>query len=261
MFSKRNISVLSVLVIVSIGGFFLYKRQQTLPNPTPKVGVTYNTPDEKPSDNQTNTSTANSSTGKTNSDVSNTIPASLLIKVPFTTQAPTANWDELHNEACEETTAIMANAYFNKIPNLTAETVEKEIAKLTEWQDTNQGFHLDQTSLEVAKMIELVYGLKTELKPLEENTIKKALTENKLVLVSFNGRLLKNPHFKSPGPIHHMLVITGWNADNFITNDPGTKFGENYQYKYETLYSAAADWDHTTNTVDETKKELIIISK
>ena len=29
------------------------------------------------------------------------IPDKFLLQVPFTPQAPTANWDEMHNEACE----------------------------------------------------------------------------------------------------------------------------------------------------------------
>src|SRR3954467_10835183 len=39
------------------------------------------------------------------------LPRTLLLKVPFTPQAPTANWDELHNEACEEASSLMAGLY------------------------------------------------------------------------------------------------------------------------------------------------------
>ena len=41
------------------------------------------------------------------------LPSSKLLPVPFTPQAPTANWDELHGEGCEEASVIMANAYYN----------------------------------------------------------------------------------------------------------------------------------------------------
>ena len=41
------------------------------------------------------------------------VPSELHLRVPFTPQAPTANWDELHNEACEEASVLMAAAYFN----------------------------------------------------------------------------------------------------------------------------------------------------
>ncbi len=33
--------------------------------------------------------------------------------VPFTVQAPNANWDEVHKEACEEASALMILRYFD----------------------------------------------------------------------------------------------------------------------------------------------------
>lgn len=241
MMRTRNKFIFLVAVIALAAGAYLLYNKRDAQAPLPPAEITYN-----------------DSTDHVKSD---TIPNSLLIKVPFTPQAPTANWDELHNEACEEASAIMANAYFNSISSLPADKVETEITKLTEWQDKNQGYHLDQTSAETAKMIEAVYGLKAEVAAMDQKTIKQALKDNKLVLISFNGRLLKNPHYKQPGPIHHMLVLTGWNGDTFITNDSGTKFGLNYQYDYNTLYSAAADWNHSIESVDEAKKLMIIVSK
>jgi hypothetical protein len=85
--------------------------------------------------------------------------------VPFTPQAPTGNWDELHNEACEEASAIMTAAFFagDKRATLPATEVEASIAKLTAWQDTNLGYHLDSTAAETAQMIQAVYGLTTTL--------------------------------------------------------------------------------------------------
>jgi hypothetical protein len=80
------------------------------------------------------------------------------------------------------------------------------------------------------------------------------------VIFSANGQKLGNPNYKQPGPIHHMLLLRGYNESNFITNDSGTKKGLNYPYDYETLKTAAADWDHSKNTVDDTKKLAIIVS-
>ncbi len=61
------------------------------------------------------------------------IPSTKILSVPFTPQAPTANWDELHNEACEEASAIMANAYFSGMTKqtLNPDYVENEISRLT----------------------------------------------------------------------------------------------------------------------------------
>jgi len=57
------------------------------------------------------------------------------------------------------------------------------------------------------------------------------------------GRELGNPNFTDPGPLYHMLVVRGYTENNFITNDVGTRKGENYQYKYDVLMNAIHDWN------------------
>lgn len=184
--------------------------------------------------------------------------------VPFTPQAPTANWDELHNEACEEASLIMASEYFNNNHTklLDSTFVEEEISKLTNWQDANLGYHLDTTTEETANIAKSVYGLTTEvLEGVNEEQIKNALSEGKLVILSFDGRLLRNPYFKQPGPPHHMILITGFDGNNFITNDPGTKRGREFKYSFETLFTAAGDWSHSIKAVNTEKKLTLLVSK
>jgi hypothetical protein len=192
------------------------------------------------------------------------LPESKLLPVPFTPQAPTANWDELHNEACEEASSLMADAYFSgrTESTLTPEYAEKEIAKLTDWQKQNFGYYLDISTAEMAVMTNKVYGLKTKVIqfPSAED-IKRQIAAGNLVVFSANGQKLGNPNYKQPGPIHHMLLIKGYDKTGFITNDSGTKKGLNYAYDYDTLKNAAADWDHSKKTVDESEKLAIIISK
>jgi hypothetical protein len=193
-----------------------------------------------------------------------TIADKVFLKIPFTPQAPTANWDQLHNEACEEASAIMAYTYFSGMKNekLEPKFVEGEITKLTDWETKNFGYHLDTTSAETARMIETVYGLHTKLiSNFTEDDIKKALAADQVVAISENGRQVGNPNYKSPGPVHHSLIIKGYDAKGFITNDSGTRNGLNYRYSFTTLNASAADWDHSTNNVDGSKKIAIIISR
>ncbi len=192
------------------------------------------------------------------------IPNSLLLNIPFTPQAPTANWDQLHNEACEEANSLMAGAYFKGMRDTTLkpEYVESEITKLTDWQKEHQGYYLDQTSEEVATMINSVYSLKTKLlNNFSAGDLKQELAAGHLVLISENGRLLGNPNYKSPGPLHHMLLIKGFDKMGFITNDSGTKRGLNYAYDFSTIYNAAGDWDHSSNNIDTAKKIAIVVWK
>ena len=188
----------------------------------------------------------------------------LLLTVPFTPQAPTGNWDQLHNEACEEASAIMVAAYFSSDTRLKlpATEVENQLTALTNWEQNNFGYSLDTTTAETAEMIESFYNLKaTIVNNFTEKDIKDALNAKKLVIIPVNGRKIGNPYYKPPGPIYHMLVIKGYTATQLITNDPGTKNGEDYKYSFSTLKNAPADWNHATGTIDENKSLMIVISQ
>lgn len=193
------------------------------------------------------------------------IPSTLQLKVPFTAQAPTANWDELHNQACEEASLIMVWAYFNQLTSLPPKVVEAEIAKLTDWQQTTYGYNLSVTTRETARMGREVYNLTTSVVKFDIKTIKQALVENKLVIVPAQGQKLGNPNFTPPGPPYHMIVITGYydkaGVDYFVTNDPGTRRGENYEYSSAIIEAAAGNYSHTTDKVDTSDKDVIIVSK
>lgn len=192
------------------------------------------------------------------------IPDKFLLQVPFTVQAPTANWDEMHNEACEEASAIMVAAYFSGDTRkvLPASEVEKQISNLTQWQEKEFGYSLDSTAAETAEMIRAVYSLKAELvSNFSEKDIREALLAKKVVILALSGQKLGNPYFKQPGPIYHMIVVRGYTQKELITNDPGTKRGENYPYTFETLKKAGADWNHSTNTIDVGKSVMIVVSK
>ncbi len=187
-------------------------------------------------------------------------PKSLNLSVPFTVQAPSGNWDAAHEETCEEAAVIMADAFFKQLPDLKAEYVEKQIRLLTEWENKNLGYNKDTTAQETAKMIANVYGLKTKLvQNFTVEDLKTELAQNHLIIIPTAGKLLNNPFYTPPGPLYHMLLIKGYTEnEKFITNDPGTKRGLNYTYEFKTLFSAAADWDHNLNNINNNKIAIII---
>jgi len=191
-------------------------------------------------------------------------PAVLNLPIPFTSQAPTGNWDLVHNEDCEEAGAVMANAYLtgNTAVVLPAAQVDTEMNNLNAWEDSHFGYHLDTTAAETAQMITGFYGLKAAVQ--EGYTfadIKNQIYLHHVVILPVNGRLIGNPNYTQPGPIYHMLVIRGYTATGLITDDSGTRRGQNYPYTFDILHSASADWDHSTNTIDQTKKVMIVVSK
>ena len=69
-----------------------------------------------------------------------------------------------------------------------------------------------------------------------------------------------NPYFTAPGPLYHNLVLTGFTKDGLIiTNDPGTRRGENYTYKLDVLYAAIHDFTGDKENIENGKKAMIIV--
>jgi len=194
--------------------------------------------------------------------------------VPFLSQAPFAEWDDLHNEACEEATLIMAKYWLEKKP-LDKETGDKEILDSVAWQEQNWGGHYDLSVEDIKNLGINYFGLikiyYTAIEGIDD--IKRELSEGNLVIVPTAGRLLNNPYYKQPGPAYHALVLKGYQDDKIIANDPGTKRGENYIYDQNVLLNAICDWplglgeghefdnDKKASEVLKGRKVMIVIEK
>ena len=88
--------------------------------------------------------------------------------------------------------------------------------------------------------------------------IKEQIAQNNPVILPAAGRELKNPNFKAPGPLYHMLVVRGWLSDGrIITNDPGTRRGEGYIYDKSVLWDAIHDWNG--GNVASGQKVMIVV--
>jgi len=188
------------------------------------------------------------------------LPASYQIhNVPFEPQAPFANWDHLHDEACEEASLIIVNYYLTN-QGLNASIMEDQIQKITSWEIDNwQVPDKDLTVAELKIIAENFYHLNPEIKKINElNDIKKQISSGHIVIVPAAGRLLGNPNFRSPGPIYHMLVVTGYTPSGFITNDVGTKRGLNFQYKNDIFFSAIHDWSGSSDTINSGEKLMLV---
>jgi hypothetical protein len=191
------------------------------------------------------------------------LPAEINLDVPFTTQAPNANWDYPYQEACEEASAIMVDAFYDgrtgKIP---AAEADDAIKKIVAYEKATLGFYEDTNAEQTAAFIKGYFGYKRVLvKPLTSaEDIQKVLALGYPVIVPFAGKLLGNPNFRNGGPPYHMLVIRGYtDSDLFITNDPGTRNGLAYTYSFDTILKAAHEWVGTPETVTQGKKYMIVV--
>lgn len=187
------------------------------------------------------------------------IPKEYNLDVPFMAQAPYAVWDAIHEDACEEASAIMAAHFILKklIPD--AAYADGEILKMVDWEKKNLGFWVDTDAAKTAEMAKGFYGLKNvEVKyDITLADIKAAVASGYPVIVPAAGRELHNPYFRAPGPLYHMLVVKGYTADKIIVNDPGTKHGENFIYTNDVLFNAIHDWNG--GEVEKGRKAMIVV--
>ena len=257
IFSKQ------ILVFVSLGFIvFLIILLNQQPLPSKEVGESR---EKKPENNlekiQTKSPAQSPVLEVAKKSAEKILPGNFLIKnVPFISQAPKKIWDDLHREACEEATLIIAKNYLdnNRASEINAQAGDKEIKKMVAWQEENWGGHFDLSLKKVKEMAEKIYGIKSEVADIENSDdIKKIVSAGKLVIAPTAGRELKNPYFQNPGPIYHMVVIFGYDKNNFITHDVGTRRGANYQYDQKILLNAI----HNLPREIVIKEELLANSK
>ncbi|MFA6304170.1 MAG: C39 family peptidase [Patescibacteria group bacterium] len=189
------------------------------------------------------------------------IAATINLDIPFTSQAPTGNWAEVFNEACEEASIIMVDHYYDKQPFISGTETEKEILAMIAWIDKRFGVKTLDINLNQAEQVFAEYLSGYQTKILVEPTIeqiKKELSSGHPVIIPVAGRMLGNPNFRAPGPVYHMLVIKGYTADKFITNDPGTRRGENYLYDYQTIMEAIHDWNNGADILQGAKRVMVV---
>lgn len=172
----------------------------------------------------------------------------VVIPVPFMVQAPFGNWhDERQLNACEEMSVIMVMQWLRGQRTIRAHDAHDLVQSMALYQEDRYGSHED-TSLEDTA-IRLVQGyfqyrnfsVQAIVTPAD---LVAELERGNPLIVAVNGRILANPHFRPPGPERHTLVLLGHDPERgeFITNDPGTRYGALYRYPVARFFQAIQDY-------------------
>lgn len=197
-----------------------------------------------------------------------TAPAELVAakpweKVFFTSQAPTGDWTKSEfQDGCEEASALMVHAWATG-KTYTKEEVKEELLALARYQEKQIGQGVDTDAADTAEILLDGYFYISDYRLAYDFTLEdlKAALKEGLVIVPTNGRALKNPNFTRPGPLQHMLVVTGYDAlkKEFITNDPGTSRGSGYRYPEAVLFSAIREYPTGKHLPIEKERTAMII--
>jgi len=194
--------------------------------------------------------------------VDDELPNEINLNIQFLSQAPDGDWGMPWQEACEEASITLAY-YYSAGKDLTKENFKEEIQTLIDWQNDNYGDYEHTDINQTLEMLKSNYDLGVSnyemLKDPTINDLKKELAKGNVIVAPFAGRLLNNPFYSGEGPLYHMMVLRGYDEENFITNDVGTRRGENFIYPYETIISAMHDWDDEDIELGE--KKAIVLKK
>lgn len=187
------------------------------------------------------------------------------LTVPFTPQAPEGNWRQPWQDTCEETSIVMVNNFYqgNTTKKKDKDKAKKEILQILKIKENKWGKSLDESAAKVADIINNF--LPWEARVIENPTLdqmKAEIDANRPVILPAYGKALKNPYFRSGGPVYHMLVISGYDEEKqeFIVQEPGTRFGLDFRYSFATIMDAAHDFT-TRAKVSTGKKVAIFTSK
>ncbi len=195
-------------------------------------------------------------------DMEHLVPAKILLPVPFIVQAPFANWDLPYKEACEEASVMMVDHFYRETEELSEEQMKEAIDAIINW-GAEEFDAIDTTAEQTARYFtdKLGYGA-SRVKVVYDFTVddmKALLAQGIPLIVPAAGRELGNRYFQQPGPLYHMLVVIGYEGNEFITHDPGTKRGALYRYDANVLYSAIHDLTEDRERITEGKKALLIV--
>ena len=123
---------------------------------------------------------------------------------------------------------------------MTKQEAHEEILEMIDWQLKHFGDHHDIYADEVKEFISGYYEIPPENIEITYDAdledIKKYIQEDYPVIVPIMGNTLNNPYYPHPG--YHMLVVTGYTENRIITNDNGTRRGEDFSYDNQIFLDA-----------------------
>lgn len=189
----------------------------------------------------------------------------LIENVPFTIQAPFSNWqDKRQQDGCEESSALMTIKWAREESLSKTEAVSSILSasdylleKYGEYRDISSTDTVDWIFKDFFKYnkVAIKYNIQVE-------DIIYELSQGNLVITPMNGQIMNNPYFTPPGPPRHMIVIRGYDKEKniFITNDPGTRHGENYEYDAKVLFEAIRDYPTGYHEpINEIERNMIVV--
>lgn len=164
--------------------------------------------------------------------------ASVRLQVPYTVQAPFANWN-VHEESCEEAALLMVVAYMkgDRRAVIDPGEADREMLAMKRWQVVHWGAERDLTVAKVGELGFQYYAETYQVLPATVDSIKHQLAIGRPVMLPVMTHGLGNPHYGAKS-VYHILVLVGYDAAGAIANDAGIKEGRGYRYSWAQVFNA-----------------------
>ena len=177
------------------------------------------------------------------------LPSAVILKVPFTTQAPLGNWAQ-RQHTCEEASMLMVDRYLHgdhSTGTIDPHTADQGINQITAWKPAQ-----DLTIQQIGQVAQKYMGWADKVLPATRIEMKQQLALGRPLIVGVRTHGLGNAnypgyrtHYEQTGySVSHYLVVVGYDqADTFVLNDPGISKGHGWHITYDQLMHAIDDLD------------------
>ncbi|SRR5712691_4330511 len=192
------------------------------------------------------------------------LPAAVILKVPFTTQAPLNNWAQ-RQHTCEEASMLMVDRYLHgdhSTGTIDPRTADAGINQITAWKPA-----VDLTIQQIGGVAKKYMGWADKILPATRIEMKQQLALGRPLIVGVRTHGLGNSnypgyrtHYEQTGySVSHYLVVVGYDQnDTFILNDPGISKGHGWHITYDQLMHAIDDLDQAYPSLNAGRVFLVL---
>lgn len=243
--SRRRLTVIGVIVVLLVGiaafgateGRALLHKWQTRPtaasHPLDEGQLNSLQQVSNPADNSNGRRALGAVGGPTPSP-----SAAAVLSVPYSVQAPNANWKVFEN-ACEEDALMMYHLYLegDHRADIPASEADPALRAMQKWQVDNWGAEKDLSLERTGQLAKALWGYQYEVLPATRENIRAQITMGRPVIIPVMTRSLENNYYGA-GTVYHEVLIKGYKDDGVITNDGGVAQGKNWFYSWNVMFQA-----------------------
>ncbi len=181
---------------------------------------------------------------------------SIVLNVPYVSEAPDGNWTGSWINTCEESSITMVHRFYQGESTTTIAESKEFMTILFKEQKKLYGSDANSNSERTLDLIKKFADFNGEIvtDPTIDN-IKNEIKKGRPVISMHYGTDLQNPNipFMATGSAFHVIVVIGFNDETqqFITHDNGdAKDGINHAYSYDIFMNSLHDYNHKTYKSD-----------